>query len=371
MPKLEPLLVELWEEERAIAERVRDFVDREKARGHSFSEARGTVKRLDGLAVLSAQSVITPSLRTAGRRYASEYGAFFDKRRFPSTLAYQTRENDATFVDEVIDAGLILRETRNGAFGSRRELADICDLVCGRGARCPTAATPLLLAALAGLVDYYAGAPSEEDFECHLPVLLTLRDEGARAARVWVSFKDQQSRIFLRPVLARAQAHRCAECEAPIGKTTGTIDHVFPRARGGPDMPGNLLLLCEPCNKAKAHGDPSGGLLRTLGAVNAALGWATPSVAMTDASEIDQRQGLLKALRRLAEYEAGASPLAPKRARSLAAPVAPAVAIDNDWPSLLPIKAARDDRAMRGTWLREQGVLRRNRGNRKMGVNHG
>lgn len=30
-----------------------------------------------------------------------------------------------------------------------------------------------------------------------------------------------------------------------------TIDHVVPRSRGGTDALANLVLACEPCNKAK------------------------------------------------------------------------------------------------------------------------
>lgn len=55
-----------------------------------------------------------------------------------------------------------------------------------------------------------------------------------------------------------------------------TIDHVWPKAFGGPDKLGNLLLLTRVCNDEKGQRAPSPEQVAVLRAVNARLGWLTP-----------------------------------------------------------------------------------------------
>ena len=55
-------------------------------------------------------------------------------------------------------------------------------------------------------------------------------------------------RIFRSLVLSR-DGKRCAYCGV-----TGVqlqLDHIFPRSRGGPDLPENLTPACKPCNTSK------------------------------------------------------------------------------------------------------------------------
>jgi 5-methylcytosine-specific restriction endonuclease McrA len=60
----------------------------------------------------------------------------------------------------------------------------------------------------------------------------------------------------IHPILRGAVLERdgwsCAYC----GKETAEVDHVAPRAHGGPTVPANLVAACRPCNKAKGLRTP-------------------------------------------------------------------------------------------------------------------
>ena len=44
---------------------------------------------------------------------------------------------------------------------------------------------------------------------------------------------------------------RCVYCAEPLDPSLATLDHVYPRARGGMHTPGNLVAACGPCNRMK------------------------------------------------------------------------------------------------------------------------
>lgn len=49
------------------------------------------------------------------------------------------------------------------------------------------------------------------------------------------------------------QDGRCAHCGIESeGPFLGTLDHIIPRSRGGPNAYTNLLWSCRPCNEEKA-----------------------------------------------------------------------------------------------------------------------
>jgi 5-methylcytosine-specific restriction endonuclease McrA len=55
---------------------------------------------------------------------------------------------------------------------------------------------------------------------------------------------------------------RCVYCATALQAESTTIDHVYPRSRGGPDVPGNLVAACGPCNRMKADMLPTEFFLR-------------------------------------------------------------------------------------------------------------
>jgi 5-methylcytosine-specific restriction endonuclease McrA len=44
---------------------------------------------------------------------------------------------------------------------------------------------------------------------------------------------------------------RCVYCATCLDHATATLDHVYPRAHGGNDAAGNLVVSCAPCNRLK------------------------------------------------------------------------------------------------------------------------
>lgn len=59
-----------------------------------------------------------------------------------------------------------------------------------------------------------------------------------------------------RTVLARDQ-YTCQYCEATPGRANLTIDHIFPRSRGGGTSWENVVTACGPCNRRKGDRTPT------------------------------------------------------------------------------------------------------------------
>lgn len=55
---------------------------------------------------------------------------------------------------------------------------------------------------------------------------------------------------------------RCVYCAVALDAEETTVDHVYPRSKGGPDVPGNLVAACGPCNRLKADMLPTEFFLR-------------------------------------------------------------------------------------------------------------
>jgi 5-methylcytosine-specific restriction endonuclease McrA len=62
----------------------------------------------------------------------------------------------------------------------------------------------------------------------------------------------------------------------PSSGDRDTLDHVWPKAFGGPDSLGNLMLLTRNCNDRKAQARPSTEQIKLLEQINTRLGWPTP-----------------------------------------------------------------------------------------------
>ncbi|MGO4201088.1 HNH endonuclease [Rhodococcus sp. TAF43] len=63
---------------------------------------------------------------------------------------------------------------------------------------------------------------------------------------------DDDTRATFPAILARDH-HRCAYCG---GRGANTVDHVYPRSRGGGDTYGNLVAACADCNGRKTDRTP-------------------------------------------------------------------------------------------------------------------
>ena len=78
------------------------------------------------------------------------------------------------------------------------------------------------------------------------------RADGGRRAPFSLCAKRAMKHATLRDC-----GRRCVYCAAALGVDTLTLDHVYPRAHGGPDVAGNVVAACGRCNRMKADMLPS------------------------------------------------------------------------------------------------------------------
>ena len=60
------------------------------------------------------------------------------------------------------------------------------------------------------------------------------------------------TRRSARDQILLAWDYRCAYCGEELGNRP-TIDHIVPKAQGGPTVPSNLVACCLACNASKGH----------------------------------------------------------------------------------------------------------------------
>ena len=68
--------------------------------------------------------------------------------------------------------------------------------------------------------------------------------------RVQHEHRSEQKRALKRATM-RDCCRRCVYCGALLEFEIATIDHVYPLARGGAHVPGNVVVACAPCNRMK------------------------------------------------------------------------------------------------------------------------
>ena len=56
----------------------------------------------------------------------------------------------------------------------------------------------------------------------------------------------------LKAAALRDCSRRCVYCATSLCPDSATLDHVYPRAKGGPHVAGNVVAACGPCNRMKA-----------------------------------------------------------------------------------------------------------------------
>ncbi|HEY0776486.1 MAG TPA: HNH endonuclease signature motif containing protein, partial [Gemmatirosa sp.] len=66
----------------------------------------------------------------------------------------------------------------------------------------------------------------------------------------------------MRAATLRDCGRRCVYCADALTFDTVTLDHVYPRAHGGPNIAGNVVAACGPCNRLKADLLPTEFFLR-------------------------------------------------------------------------------------------------------------
>lgn len=68
---------------------------------------------------------------------------------------------------------------------------------------------------------------------------------------------------FLVRLVQRRDHYKCQMCGIPSSETHVTAHHIIPRAHGGPTIPSNLILLCDPCHDlAEQERMPSAEVIR-------------------------------------------------------------------------------------------------------------
>jgi 5-methylcytosine-specific restriction endonuclease McrA len=77
------------------------------------------------------------------------------------------------------------------------------------------------------------------------------RRERAMRGRKPLRHQLEGRRTIKRAAL-RDCGRRCVYCGDRLQLETATLDHVYPRAKGGPNLPGNLVPACVSCNQMKA-----------------------------------------------------------------------------------------------------------------------
>lgn len=76
--------------------------------------------------------------------------------------------------------------------------------------------------------------------------------DGQKTKRLKPS-DNKRTRVF------KASGGKCFYCNVTIGEEAFTVDHVWPRCRGGGNDIHNLVAACFPCNKAKGDSLPTEG----------------------------------------------------------------------------------------------------------------
>ena len=66
----------------------------------------------------------------------------------------------------------------------------------------------------------------------------------------------------LKHATLRDCGRRCVYCAAALAPESATLDHVYPRSQGGPDVAGNVVAACLRCNRMKADLLPTEFFLR-------------------------------------------------------------------------------------------------------------
>lgn len=104
----------------------------------------------------------------------------------------------------------------------------------------------------------------ESGAELHSPSI-TLKVPRVIRVKNFVAKKFLRSFSPNRKNIAVRDNNECQYCGEFVFESESTLDHVFPRSRGGKNSWTNLVLACKPCNRYKANRTPeeAGLILRS------------------------------------------------------------------------------------------------------------
>lgn len=88
----------------------------------------------------------------------------------------------------------------------------------------------------------FGGSMNTVNFNIPLPPAIVL-DEYDRVQRRTIN--PNRENVWKR------DGAKCAYCKVPVRLKDATLDHVYPRSKGGPDIWENLVCACQPCNHKK------------------------------------------------------------------------------------------------------------------------
>jgi hypothetical protein len=97
---------------------------------------------------------------------------------------------------------------------------------------------------LAYAIEYYdeeiVRTPNDEFLK---PAVIVCTDYNGRPTR---------NPIYSKNLVCQRDEWTCMYCGTPVTRTTYSIDHIIPRARGGRSTFENTVCACKPCNSKKA-----------------------------------------------------------------------------------------------------------------------
>lgn len=96
--------------------------------------------------------------------------------------------------------------------------------------------------ALRTLKDFNAGDLNTVSFEIPVPPVMVLE------------YFDRVHPITIHPNrenVWKRDGGRCAYCKCDLRYKDSTLDHIYPKSKGGPDVWGNLAIACHECNHKK------------------------------------------------------------------------------------------------------------------------
>lgn len=64
-------------------------------------------------------------------------------------------------------------------------------------------------------------------------------------------FKTKERKIYSRRIIFARDGYRCQYCTAELNHKNATIDHIMPKAAGGPNSWQNCVACCRECNAKK------------------------------------------------------------------------------------------------------------------------